>query len=126
MSESAPNPSAFIGFRDIHTPVLDPMAQLGDMLAAFGVALVLVSLAALLVRRLARGNTQQKSPLEILRDAQALEPSERLVVLEHLLRRENARAVPDDARDAFYRPGALDRLDEIEAMVRQHLDLGRA
>ena len=120
----APSPEDLIGFRDIHTPPLEPLAQLGDALAGFGVALLAVVLLTLMLSAIARRPADAASPEEMLRMAREGAPQKRLMALETLLR-ERGAAVPAEIRAQFYRPDALERLDEIEAAARPFLAPGK-
>lgn len=106
----------------LHPPRL-PVAftQLGwpDLLAGFGVGLVLAALVILLATPFLNSRPRPKSLARRLEDIRALPPPQRLQELARL-HADQGRTLPDDLRHALYAasPDRPDQIaDQIEALI---------
>lgn len=108
---------------ELHPPRL-PAAAVAthwtDVLAAFGLGLLLAALLAAVLAPLLRPRARRETPAERLDHARTLPPGERLVVQLAVLR-EKGVALPPDLQAALYTPEPPDpeRLEAL-ALGRRH------
>lgn len=100
------------GLHEIRPPASDFIDLFAGMAGALGLGLLLALMLGLLMKKFV---SSQKS-VPVSSEKSLTKNQDRAVTLLHLIREKNPGALPADTR-AFYAPGGMPEIAELEAML---------